>query len=92
MFKIFFTILRYVLGFTKDHTTVILALAASTANTGSHNHITLLGLVAQTVSLVRTGRTVAGQNVRALTVFPRAAVNTEQRVGRCVRILPSIIG
>jgi hypothetical protein len=65
-----------VLGLSKDHTTVNLTLASSTTDTGTDNHVSLLGLVPQTVGLVGSGRTVETQNVGALTVFP--ASNTRQ--------------
>ena len=58
------------LGLTEDHTTVILTLASSTANTGTDDNISLLGLVTEAVGLLGTSRTVASQNVGALAVFP----------------------
>ena len=67
------------LGLTKHHTTMVLTLAASTTDTGADNHISLLGLVAETVSLVRTSRLGAGENVGALAIFPGAAVVQVER-------------
>ncbi len=68
------------LGLTKHHTTMVLAFAASATDTGADNHVSLLGLVAETVSLVRTGRLGAGENVGALAVFPGAAVRESVKV------------
>lgn len=65
-----------VLGLTEDHTTVILSLTSSTANTGTDDNVSLLGFVSKTVGLFGTGRTVACQDVGSLTVFPSS--NTRQ--------------
>jgi hypothetical protein len=75
--------------FTKDHTAMVLAFAASAADTGTDNHVALLGLVAQAVGLVGTGGAVARANVGALAVFPSAAVAVVVRratrmVSQCV--------
>ena len=66
-----------VLGLTKDHTTVVLTLASSAADTATDNDVTGLGLVTQTMSLVGTGRTVATGNLGTLTVFP--STHTHQK-------------
>jgi len=66
-----------VLGLTEDHTTVILTLASSTSDSGSHNNISLLGLVTETVGLIGTGGSVAGVDVGALTVLPSADTHQE---------------
>ena len=76
-----------VLGLTEDHTTVILTLASSTTNTGTDNDVSLFGLVSETVSLIGTGRTVACQNVWALTVFP--STHTEQE-SESIRLLVAV--
>ena len=63
-----------VLGFSKDHTAVVLALATAATDAAADNHVALLGLVAEAVGLVGAVGTVARQNVGALAVFPGAAV------------------
>lgn len=68
-----------VLGLTEYHTTVVLALAASAADTSADNHVALFGLVTQAVGLVRTSGAVARANVGALAVFPSAAVHLLER-------------
>lgn len=65
-----------VLWLTKDHTTVVLSLSSSTANGGTDNYISLLGLVSQAVSLLGTSRAVASGDVGTLTVFP--STDTQQ--------------
>jgi len=65
------------LGLTKDHTTVILTLAASTTNSDANYNISLLRLVSETVGLVRTGGLVAAYHLGALTVFPCADAEEE---------------
>ena len=65
------------LGLTKHHTTMVLTLAASTADTTTDNDVSLLGLVTETVGLVGTGRAVATGNVVALTVLPSADAHQE---------------
>jgi hypothetical protein len=56
---------------------MILALAASTPDTGTDNHVSLLGLVAKPMGLLGSGGTVARQNVGALAVFP--STNSQQK-------------
>jgi hypothetical protein len=72
------------LGFSKDHTTMILTLASSTANSSADNNVSLLGLVTKAVGLFGSSRSVAGKDVGALTVFPGA--NTKQK-SKGVRLL-----
>jgi hypothetical protein len=67
----------YLLGLSKDHTTMALTLASTTTDSGTHNHVSLLGLVTQTMGLVRTGRAVASKDIGALTVFPSADTHQE---------------
>jgi hypothetical protein len=55
---------------------MILTLASTTTHTGPYDHVSLLGLVAQSMGLFRAGRAVARQNVGTLTVFP--STHTQQ--------------
>ena len=66
-----------VLGLTVDHTAVVGALAASTADTAADDDVSLLGLVAETVGLVGTGGTVHAGDLGALTVLPGADAEEE---------------
>lgn len=66
-----------VLGFTKDHTTMILTLTSTTTDTSTNNDETLLGLVPKTVCLFGTCRSVARVDVGTLTVLP--GTDTQQK-------------
>lgn len=66
-----------VLGLTVDHTTVIGALAASTADTAANYDVALLGLVAEAVGLVGTSGAVDAGDLGALTVLPGADAEEE---------------
>jgi hypothetical protein len=69
--------LENLLGLSEDHTTMVLTLTSTTADTSTHNHITLLSLESETVSLVRTRRTGHCEDVGALAVFPSADTQQE---------------
>jgi hypothetical protein len=66
-----------VLGLTEDHTTVVLTLTSTTTNSNTNYHVSLLGLVPETVSLFRTSRSVDTGHFGALTVLPRT--NTKKK-------------
>ena len=66
-----------VLGLTVNHTTMVGALTSSTANTATNDNVSLLGLVAKTMSLVGTGGAVDASDCGALTVFPGADTKEE---------------
>jgi hypothetical protein len=66
-------------GLSKDHTTVNLTLASSTANATANDSVSLFGLVSQAMGFVGTRRTVEGQNVGTLTVFPTADTPQESQ-------------
>ena len=68
-----------VLGLTVNHTTVVGALASSTANTTTDDDISLLGLVAETMGLVGTGGAVDASDCGALTVLPGADTKEEAK-------------
>mmetsp|Transcript_18290 Transcript_18290/g.27166 ORF Transcript_18290/g.27166 Transcript_18290/m.27166 type:complete len:215 (+) Transcript_18290:263-907(+) len=68
-----------VLGLSVHHTLGNLTLAASTTNTGTDNHISLLGLVTETVSLLGTRGTVDTGDVVALAVLPSADTKEETK-------------
>ena len=53
------------------------ALTSSTTDTATNDDISLLGLVAETVSLVGTGGAVHAGDLGALTVFPGANAEEE---------------
>ena len=56
---------------------MVLTLTATTTDSGTHNNVSLLGLVSQAVGLVGTRRAVACQDVGALTVFPSTDAHQE---------------
>lgn len=55
------------------------ALAATTANTGTVNDKSLLGLVSQATSLIRAGRPVQPDNTRELAILPAAHAEEEAK-------------
>jgi hypothetical protein len=73
-----------VLRFSKYHTTVILTLTTSTTDSNAYYNISLLSLVTKTVSLLGTGRFVATDHLRALTVLPRTDTKEETE---CITLL-----
>jgi hypothetical protein len=54
-----------------------LTLTSTTADSGTYNDVSLLGLVTKTVGLIGTARTVACKDVGALAVFPSADTHQE---------------
>ena len=60
------------LGLTPNHTTVVLTLASTTTDGTTDDDVPLLGLVSETVGLVRTGGTRELGDAVALTVLPGA--------------------
>ena len=61
-----------VFGLTMDNTLLVDALAATSAHGDTEDGVTLLGLVAELVGLVRTSRTSNLADLLVLTVFPRS--------------------
>jgi len=66
-----------VLGFTPDHTTVVLTLTSSASYTAADDDVALLGFVAEAVGLVGTGGVVAAGDFVGLAVFPCADAEEE---------------
>jgi hypothetical protein len=60
------------LGLTPDHTTMVLTLAASSADSAANDDVTLLGLVAEAVGLVSTSGPIDFAGAVALAVLPGA--------------------
>jgi len=65
------------LGLTEDHTTMVLSLTSSAADTGTDNNVSLLGLVTEAMGLIGTGGAVASQDVGSLAVFPSTDTHQE---------------
>jgi len=65
------------LGLTPNHTTVILTFAATAADGTTNDDVSLLGLVTETVGLVRAGGTRELGDAVALTVLPGADAKEE---------------
>lgn len=70
------------LGLSEDHSAMVLTLASSTTDTSTDNNISLLGLVSQAMSFVRTTGSIARKNVGALTILPCAPVDEEEETVR----------
>ena len=69
--------IKYLLGLSEDHTTEALTLTSTTTDSGTHDDVSLLGLVTKTMGLIGTRRAVARKDVGALAVFPSADTSQE---------------
>jgi hypothetical protein len=56
---------------------VALTLTSTTTDSGTHDNVSLLGLVTKTMGLIGTRRAVARKDVGALAVFPSADTHQE---------------
>ncbi|KAL3821726.1 hypothetical protein ACHAXA_008462, partial [Cyclostephanos tholiformis] len=79
-----------VLRLTEDHAAVVRALPPPTAHAAPHDDVSLLGLVAETVSLVGTGRTINAGDLGTLTVFP-GANSEEEAEGVALLVTPQLL-